>query len=405
MNDRPTLRRSLNLPMITLYGLGTTIGAGIYALTGKVAGTAGMLAPWAFLLASVMAAFTALSFAEMSSRFPRSAGEAVYVREGLGLPLLSTLVGLLVVLAATVASATLGTAFVGYLGAFTALPEWITILLFVLVLGVVAALGINESVLTAAFITLVEIVGLLLVIWVAREGFATLPGRVPELFVGDGMQAWHGLLAASLLAFYAFLGFEDMVNVAEEVKRVERMLPLAIVITLVVTTLLYMLVSLAAILTVPLEQLGESEAPLALVYELNTGQDSTLVGVVALFAIINGALVQVILASRVLYGLANLGSIPGGLAYIHPRTRTPLVATALVTLLVVVLALWLPLVELATATSVITLVVFSLVNLSLLRLKGQPAPAGVWTVPRWVPLIGFVVSGSFALYGLVELLL
>ncbi|MET0103977.1 MAG: APC family permease [Sedimenticola sp.] len=405
MNDRPTLRRSLNLPMITLYGLGTTIGAGIYALTGKVAGTAGMLAPWAFLLASVMAAFTALSFAEMSSRFPRSAGEAVYVREGLGLPLLSTLVGLLVVLAATVASATLATAFVGYLGAFTALPEWLTILLFVLVLGVVAALGINESVLTAAFITLVEIGGLLLVIWVAREGFATLPGRVPELFTVDGFQAWHGLLAASLLAFYAFLGFEDMVNVAEEVKRVERMLPLAIIITLVVTTLLYMLVSLAAILTVPLEQLGESEAPLALVYELNTGQDSTLVGVVALFAIINGALVQVILASRVLYGLTNLGSIPGGLAYIHPRTRTPLVATALVTLLVVVLALWLPLVELATATSVITLVVFSLVNLSLLRLKGQPAPAGVWTVPRWVPLIGFVVSASFALYGLVELML
>ncbi|MES9961783.1 MAG: amino acid permease [Sedimenticola sp.] len=405
MNDRPTLRRSLNLPMITLYGLGTTIGAGIYALTGKVAGTAGMLAPWAFLLASVMAAFTALSFAEMSSRFPRSAGEAVYVREGLGLPLLSTLVGLLVVLAATVASATLATAFVGYLGAFTALPEWFTILLFVMVLGVVAALGINESVLTAAFITLVEIGGLLLVIWVAREGFATLPGRVPELFTVDGFQAWHGLLAASLLAFYAFLGFEDMVNVAEEVKRVERMLPLAIIITLVVTTLLYMLVSMAAILTVPLEQLGESEAPLALVYELNTGQDSTLVGVVALFAIINGALVQVILASRVLYGLANLGSIPGGLAYIHPRTRTPLVATALVTLLVVVLALWLPLVELATATSVITLVVFSLVNLSLLRLKGQPAPAGVWTVPRWVPLIGFVVSASFALYGLVELML
>lgn len=108
MSSHPTLRRSLNLPMITLYGLGTTIGAGIYALTGKVAGEAGILAPWAFLLASFMAAFTALSFAEMSSRFPRSAGEAVYVREGLGLPQLSTLVGLMVVLAATVASGPCG---------------------------------------------------------------------------------------------------------------------------------------------------------------------------------------------------------------------------------------------------------------------------------------------------------
>ncbi|OOZ37534.1 APC family permease [Solemya velesiana gill symbiont] len=185
----------------------------------------------------------------------------------------------------------------------------------------------------------------------------------------------------------------------------DRILPLGIVITLVVTTLLYVVLSLVAVLTVPLEQLAASEAPLALVYEYSTGEEATLISMVALFAIINSALIQVILASRVLYGLANMGSLPGRLAYIHPKTRTPLIATALITLLIAVLALWFPLVELATATSIITLMVFSLVNLSLAWLKGKPVPEGIWTVPRWVPVIGFLVSGSFAIYGLVGLVL
>ena len=398
------LKRTLSLPLIVLYGLGTTIGAGIYALTGEVAGRAGMLAPWAFLLACLLAAFTALSFAEMASRYPFSAGEAVYVREGLGLPLLATLVGLLVAMAGCVASATIVNGFIGYLERFIDLPPVLTIVLLSLLLAIIAAWGITESVITAALFTLLEVGGLLIIIWVARDGFMELPQRLPELLPLDGIGQWQGVLVATLLAFYAFLGFEDMVNVAEEVKSVERTLPLGIVITLLVTALIYILLAMAAVLTVPPEELGMSKAPLALVYERNTGSPATAISAIALVAIINGALIQIIMASRVIYGLSRQGSLPRLLSFIHPRTRTPLVATALITSVVMTFALWFPLAQLAEATSLITLTVFSLVNLALWRLKARhvQVDAAVWSVPRWVPLSGFTVSAGMVLYGVLH---
>ncbi|MEN8178971.1 MAG: amino acid permease, partial [Pseudomonadota bacterium] len=405
MQNQTTLKRSLSLPLVVLYGLGTTIGAGIYALLGEVARNAGMQSPWAFLIASLIASFTALSFAEMVSRFPRSAGEALYVRKGLGLSQLATLVGLLVVLAGCVSSATLINGFIGYLAEFVVMPPDLVILLLGLSLGLLAAWGIAESVLLAAVFTLLEIGGLLLVIWSAREGFGEIPAQLPHLMPGWDPAAWYGIFGASLLAFYAFLGFEDMVNVAEEVKNVRRVLPLGIILTLLITALLYVFLSLSAVLTVPPHELGSSQAPLSLVYERNTGRSSTAISSIALFAIINGALIQLIMASRVLYGLANQASLPAALAYVHPRTRTPLLATALVTALIIPLALWFPLAKLAESTSIITLIIFTLVNLALWRLKGQaPAPAGVWSVPRWIPTCGFFSSLGLLLFGLWHLL-
>jgi amino acid transporter len=403
MSPQVTLKRSISLPLVVLYGLGTTIGAGIYALLGEVAGSAGMLTPWSFLLACLMASFTALSFAEMSSRFPRSAGESLYVREGLGLARLATLVGLLVALAGCVSAATIVNGFVGYLGEFRAVPAALAIVLLVLLLGLLAAWGIAESVLAAAALTLIEISGLLLVIHSAGPAFGQLPSRLPELLPGWDLFGWHAILSASLLAFYAFLGFEDMVNVAEEVKQVRRNLPLGIVITLALTALLYGLLALAAVLSVTPEELAASEAPLAMIYQRNTGSASPLISSIALLAIVNGALIQMIMASRVLYGLATQGALPTRLAYLWPRTRTPLVSTVLVTVLVLLLALAFPLAPLARVTSVITLVIFTLVNLSLWRLKRRaPAPAGVWTVARWIPVAGFLVSLAFALYGSIQ---
>ena len=403
MSTQVTLKRSISLPLVVLYGLGTTIGAGIYALLGEVAGSAGMLTPWSFLLACLMASFTALSFAEMSSRFPRSAGESLYVRKGLGLARLATLVGLLVALAGCVSAATIVNGFVGYLAEFRAVPAALAVVLLVLLLGLLAAWGIAESVLAAAALTLIEISGLLLVIHSAGPAFGQLPSRLPELLPGWDLFGWHAILSASLLAFYAFLGFEDMVNVAEEVKQVRRNLPLGIIITLALTALLYGLLALAAVLSVTPEELATSEAPLAMIYQRNTGSASPLISSIALLAIVNGALIQMIMASRVLYGLATQGALPTRLAYLWPRTRTPLISTLLVTVLVLILALAFPLAPLARVTSVITLIIFTLVNLSLWRLKRRaPAPAGVWTVAPWVPIVGFLVSLAFALYGSIQ---
>ncbi|MEN8174309.1 MAG: amino acid permease [Pseudomonadota bacterium] len=402
--EGPTLRRSLSLPLLVLYGLGTTIGAGIYALTGEVARNAGLFAPGAFLLASLLATFTAFSFAEMSSRFPRSAGEAIYVMKGLRAAHLGHAVGFLVALAGCVSGATIVHGFLGYLATFTALPDPLVIAVLVLLLGLIAVWGITESVMLAALFTLVEIGGLLFVMVSARDSLLLLPDYPARLANEWSIATLTGILGASLVAFYAFLGFEDMVNVAEEVKRVRRTLPLAIILTLGVTAVLYVLLALVAILTVPVDELGASPAPLALVYERATGRHAGIISTIALFAMVNGALIQVIMASRVLYGLARVGALPPWLGGINRRTRTPLRATAAVTGLMMVLALWFPLARLAELTSTLTLVVFSLVNLALWVLKGrEPAANGTFRVPRWIPFTGFVVSTCYVVYGIVRL--
>ena len=391
----------MGLPLLVLYGLGTTIGAGIFALVGKVAGHAGMLAPLAFFIASVLAAFSAFSFAELSSRMPKSAGEALYVREGLGSRHLALLVGLFVAVAGTVSAAAIAKASAGYIGLFVALPELPTIALVIVLLGLVAAWGIAESVALAAVFTLVETGALVFLVWSGGGVLGDLGERLSAASIPTEAVVWSGVVTGAFLAFYAFLGFEDMVNVAEEVKNVRRNMPLAIAVTLLLTTVIYVLVTLVAVLAMAPEELARSEAPLADLYRRTTGGDPVLISAISIFAILNGALVQIIMASRILYGLSQQGLLPTILGKVHAGRQTPLVATALIAGLVLVLALGFPIEGLAAVTSGITLAIFATVNLALWRLKRRlPAPAGVFQVPVWVPIAGcFVSLGFLALAG------
>jgi len=400
-----TLKRGLSLTLLTLYGLGTTIGAGIYALVGKVAGSAGLYAPAAFLLAALLAGFSAFSFAELSVRFPVSAGEARYVREGLRSPAFGLLVGLLVVAAGLLSAAAVANGFAGYVHEFTGIPTALSLAGFVVGLGLLAAWGIGQSALVAGLITLIEVGGLLAVVWVGRENLVAPPPELAAVLPPFEAATWIGILGGTYLAFFAFIGFEDMVNVAEEVKDVSRTLPRAIIATLLLTLVLYMAVTLVAVRSLPIAELAASEAPLALVYERAGGDAAVLVGLVAVAATANGALIQIVMASRVLYGLAAQRQLPAVLARVHPRTRTPLIATGLVVAAVLLLAEGFDLGGLAEATSLIALTVFTLVNLALWRLKRrEPASlqrrTGHLTVPIWVPVTGFLVSAGFALGGL-----
>lgn len=399
------LKRSVSLPLLVLYGLGTTVGAGIYVLIGEVAGLAGVLAPVAFLVAALLAAPTAFAFGELSARYPRSAGEAVYVSAGFGAPWLATFVGLLVALVGIVSSAAIANGFVGYARHFIDLPAGAIITILVVLLGAVAAWGITESVALAATVTLVEIAGLLLVI-VVGVGGDTDAVIIPSEAVPLDWVVVSGVLAGAILAFYAFLGFEDMVNLAEEVRDAPRVMPQAIIITLAITGVLYVAVATIAVRVVPLDLLAGAEAPLALVYRHATGGSANMISAIGAVAVINGALIQIIMASRVLYGLSNQGWLPRLFAWLHPRTRTPVVATAFVSVLVLALALALTLVRLAELTSTITLIIFALVNLALMRVKARTAPpAGIQIIPYWVPAVGFVVSSSFAVYQLSRYIL
>ena len=270
--------------------------------------------------------------------------------------------------------------------------------------GLVAALGISETAWVAALLTLIEIGGLLIVVAVSSPALLDLPERLPELLPPVHLEGWTAILSASVLCFYAFLGFEDMINVAEEVKDVRRTLPLAILWTLFGTLILYILLATTAVLAVPPEELAKTEAPLALLYERATGHVPYLLSVIGALAMSNGLLIQIVKASRVLYGLADQSALPAVLAHVDSRTHTPLLATAIVTGCVLLLGLLFSLQTLAQATSLITLGVFALIAAALLRVQRiAPPPPGVRSVPRWVAVVAAVVSLALLVFELVRL--
>lgn len=396
------LKRSLNLTLVAFYGIGTILGAGIYVLIGKVAGYAGMYTPFAFLVAAGLAVFSALSYAELASRFPRCAGEAVYVHEAFGSHRLSQVVGLTIIAIGVVSCATLVHGVLGYLQVFFPLPEIITTIALVVVLALIAAWGVNESVTIAGLMTLASMVGLVLVIWAASPNLATLSERWPEMLPGLHGGIWVGILLGAFVAFYAYIGFEDIVNLAEETRTPERTLPRAMVIALLVTTGFYLAVAVAAVLSLPGAELAESDAPLARIYTEQTGHPAVVLGLIGVASILNGALIQIIKGSRVLFGMSRQGWLHPSLYYLSPRRRTPTRAVLVVAGLILAFALALPLLSLAMLTSVITLSLFTLVNFALLRVKRIYGPrASGLDLPRWVPWCGGLLSGGFLLYQLL----
>ncbi|MBD3360241.1 amino acid permease [Candidatus Peregrinibacteria bacterium] len=392
----PALKRSISLPLLIFYGLGTILGAGIYALVGKVAGESLGYAPLAFLIAGIVATFTALSYGELSARLPKSAGEVTYVQTALKRKKLSILVGLLVVFTGIVSIATLANGFSGYLKQFIPIQNWQTICILITGFGLIAIWGIKQSVILATIITILEAVGLIIIIAICRESLFELPIRWPELIPSFTPDAWKGIFLGAFMAFFAFIGFEDMVNVAEEVKNPKRNLPLAIIISLIIVTILYLLTASAATLSLPLEQLAESDAPLTLVAEQKNSNYGPIITIISLIAISNGVLVQIIMASRVLYGMANQKLAPQKFSKINFKTRTPILATITVIAIALVLALWFPITNLANATSFIILSVFVLVNLSLWVLKSKKThPANIPKYPLFIPITGFFLSLGF----------
>lgn len=393
-----TLNRSLNLPLLVLYGLGTTIGAGIYVLVGSAAGRAGIYAPIAFLVAAIGIAPTAASYAELAGRYPVSAAEAVYIENGFRSKFMSLISGLLVIFSGVVAAAAITVGCAGYLRVFFDIPLWAAVVGVVLSMGLVAAWGILESVLLAALFTLIEVGGLFVLIAAGMFGpdsvLASVPDVLPPL---DNGVIWAGISSAGLLAVFAFIGFEDMVNVVEETKRPAITMPWAIILTLLITTVLYALVTLVSVLSVPPEELAQSEAPLSLVFERLTHRSPVAISAIAIFATLNTILIQFIMASRVLYGMADRAALLQMFSIINRRTHTPLVATTFVVAVTALLALAIPLDQLAEYTSMMILFIWAFANLALLivKLRGEPAPTDCYLVPIWVPALGVVFCGGF----------
>lgn len=384
------LRRRLTLPLLVLYGVGTTVGAGIYVLIGKIAGQAGVYSPWSFVLAAVVMAFTVASYAEMSTRYPFSAGAAAYVKAGFRRRWLSRLTGLVTIGIGLVSSAAVALGSAGYVSQFVDIPTWVIVIVAVVTIGAVTGWGILQSVLLAGILTVIEVAGLVVIIAAALASDIPLADtlHLPPM----EFDALASIAFAGLLAFFAFIGFEDLANVVEEAKDPRRHIPLAMVLTLVIATVLYVSVAVIAISVAPIDELAASEAPLSLVYQRLVGVSPAVISGIAIIATLNTILAQMTMVSRVIYGMARQGDLPLVLGNVSPHTGTPLLATGLVTAAVIGLALWFPLMGLAESTSLATLGVFALVNLSLLvvRFRRDKATEGHIRVPIVIPVIGFV---------------
>lgn len=396
------LRRRLGLPLLVLYGVGITVGAGIYVLIGAVAGHAGRHAPWSFALAAAAMAFTVASYAELATRFPVSAGEAAYVRAAFRSRLASTLTGLLTIVIGVVSSATVALGSAGYIAQFVDLPRGAIVLAVVSALGLVAAWGILESVLLAGLFTLIEVGGLLAIVAAALHADLPFASALVALPPFDAATL-SGIAFASLLAFFAFIGFEDLANVVEEAKAPHRDVPRAMVATLVISTALYVAVAAIAVTAVPVTELAASPAPLSLVFRTLAGISPAVISAIAIVATLNTILAQMTMAARVVYGMSRQGDLPPIAGHVHPKTATPVIATALIALATMGLALLVPFVRLAEATSLATLAVFALVNLSLLRLRGRRVhtPGPHVRVPLWAPAAG--LATCLAMMGAVAL--
>ncbi len=403
MTVNTPLKRSLGLVSVTFYGLGAILGAGIYVLIGEVVAIAGYFAPLSFLLAAVIALFSAFSYADLGSRFPRSAGEAVYVEEAFHRRRLTQLIGLMVVLTGVVSAATMTTGIIGYVQLFVEWPDASIIFCFIGFVGAVAIWGIKESSLMVMLITILEIGGLFYIIYISSDAMMTFPTEQLRAGSVTDLSTLSGILLGGFLAFYAYIGFEDMVNIAEEIRRPERVLPIAILLALVISTLMYMAVSYAALSVLRPDHLGNSSAPLADVV-VAKGLSSTWISLISIIAVINGAIVQLIMASRVIYGMARTQLLPTVLARVSVITATPIIATLCCITVTLLLALSFPLALLAQATSVVVLCIFTVVNVALIRINRLYPEDERRRYPVWIPYIGALLSIAMLLVKVVDLI-
>ncbi|MGE0153545.1 MAG: APC family permease [Reyranellaceae bacterium] len=388
------LARALSPTLLILVALGTTLGAGIYVVIGEIIGSAGYWTPVAFLVACVVALFTGTSFAELAGRNPSAGGPVAWADDAFGRRWLSVGVGWGIVAVGIASAATISTGFVAYIGAFVPLSKWWILPVVVGIPTAIAIAGVRESAIVMAVTTVAGLVGLVLVLWQAGGNIGDWP---QTLALGDaGGEAGGvegglllGIVIGAFLAFYAFIGFEDIVHLGEETKAAHRTVPLAIFVTLGVALVFYLLIALAAVTTLPPRELAESKVPLVAVVE-RTGMNGLIVGVLGLVTIADGLFAQIIMVSRTVYDLGERRrGAPRFLSALWPRTRTPALATALAGGIILALALFFPTRTLASATSAVILVVFCVANLALIRLKSRQAlPKGRFRAPAVVPWLG-----------------
>lgn len=389
------LRRAITPGLLLFFIVGDILGGGIYARVGQVAGETGGAIWVAFVAALVAAAFTAGSYAELVGKYPRAGGAGLYVHRAFGSSLLTFVVAFAVVASGIASASALARAFGGdYLSAFVDIPVIVTALLLVVLIAAVNLRGIAESVKINVGFTLVEMGGLALIVVVALVAIAggdAEPARAFEFKEGGSMLGVA--LAGAAIAFYALIGFEDSVNVAEETQDPSRTYPKALFGALAIAGALYLLVTIGASMVVPTADLAASDgALLEVIRQGPLAIPEKLFSAIGLLALSNGALINMIMASRLLYGMAEEGVIPRPFALVLSERRTPWFAIAFTSAIAAVLVATGDLDDLADTTVALLVAVFAIVNVSVLVLRRDPVDHDHFVVWPFVPVVGIAIS-------------
>lgn len=413
------LTPSLGLVGLTLFGIGNMLGAGIYGLIGTTAGKLGNATWMAFAASVVAAGCTGLTYASLGSRYPRAGGAAYITERAFRQAWLASTVGLVVAVAGLVSMAAGSRIFADYF--VQVLPQLhpiAVIVPYIVILAGINLLGMRQSSWMNALCTTIEASGLLFVIAVGMRYWgdvdlmdATTPSN-PAGSIGPAL-----ILNGAALTFYAFIGFEDVLNVSEEVKEPKRTIPIALLLAVTITTIIYMAVAITAVSVVKVDALSPQErlellnekpaaqpgaapsAPvktkallLRVVEEAAPWVPPTLFAVIAMFAVANTGLLNYVMASRLTFGMARDGLLPEILGRLHPTRRTPIVAIAILGAIVVALAVTHDLGNLAAATSILLLTSFVVMNTSMLVLKYRRGePKGSFEVPGVIPAVAIIV--------------
>jgi amino acid transporter len=386
------LKRVLGFWALAFYGVSVIVGAGIYVALGEVAARAGGAMPLSFLIAGAAAALTGLSYADLASRWPHAAGAAAFVEHGLRSPWLARLVGLALTIAVCVAAASIAAGSVKYFAVILPAPSWLLIATLVICFTALAVLGVRESVGFAAILGLLEVGGLFAAI---AAGLIKAPSYEMAALLPASSGQWPGVLHGAFIAFFAFIGFEVLANMGEETRDPRRTLPRAILGAVALSIVLYVAVASSTVWAGG----AATGNPLLALF---SGEAAFAFALVGALAISNGVLVEIIMLSRLFYGMAGRGHAPSALGRVWARTQTPAVATIAAGALVLTVALFVPFERLLAIANLFTLCVFTIVNVAAARVRADPsAPPGAFEAPAWVAPLAAVMTFSLALSELV----
>ena len=402
------LKRHMGLFQLTMYGVGLTLGAGIYVLIGEAAGFAGNSMWISFGLAAIVAIFAGLSYAELTTLFPRAAAEYVFVKNAFKSEFIGFLIGWLTAITSMIVGATVALGFGGYFAQFLDIPITLSAISLLGGLSLVSFIGIRQSAWANTIFALVTITGLGIIIFLGFTYEVTEPVDYFESPTG-----MTGIILAFVLIFFAFIGFEDMANVAEEVKRPKKTLPRAIILSIIITAAIYILVSLSSVRILNWDDLSQSAAPLADVATKGLGIEGGItMSAIALFATASTVLITLVAGARILYGMAKSGSLPSIFSRVHSKTGTPWVAVIGIFVTSVTFAFIGDIVIVANIVVFAIVITFAMINLSVILLRYvRPDEIRPFRVPLNVgkfpilPLFGFIITVYMAMQFELEIIL